>query len=171
MNKLLFVFVFLAAPVFAQDRLILECDVDRQQFYYKGATQDINSGKDKIQIDITPIKNPSANSMSIEIKGSKHYRLFAWVPLNGEYYESKSEDYLEKIKNNHGVNRSDENELVFSGKTDHGSIMATGFFLKIDRLTGLLDGSLKMGFNIAGGETVTTLNGYCKKVDHRVRKF
>lgn len=49
--------------------------------------------------------------------------------------------------------------------------MATGFFLKIDRLTGLLDGSLKMGFNIAGGKTVTTLNGYCKKVDHRVRKF
>ncbi len=171
MNKLLFVFVFLAAPVFAQDRLILECDVDRQQFYYKGATQDINSGKDKIQIDITPIKNPSSNSISIEIKGSNLYSLYAMVPLNGEYYESKSEDYLEKIKKNYGVNRSDENELVFGGKTDRGPIMPTGFFLKIDRLTGLLDGSLSVVSNTAGGVTQTTLNGYCKKVDHRVRKF
>jgi hypothetical protein len=163
--------MFLSAPVFAQDRLILECDVDRQQIYYEGSTQDINGGKDKIQIDITPSKSPSANYMSIEIKGSKHFRLSAWVPLNGEYYESKSEDQLEKINNNFGVNRSDEDKLVFVGKTNYGSIMATGFFLTIDRLTGLLDGSLKTGFNIADGETHTTLIGYCKKVEHRARKF
>jgi len=164
MNKLAFVFAFLVAPVFAQDRLILECDVERRQDL-GGRGWEKNDGRDRIQIDlITPDNLPAdrRNWFRIAIKGSEHFDLSAWLPPPGESYD---------FGHTTGKNQSNESMFLFYGKDEGRADRSLSYWLEIDRITGLLQGSISTTNKVTNIWVQTRLSGHCKKVDSRARKF
>jgi len=171
--------VIFSNPAMAQEKLILLCDVNFENMYIVNGREKIESGKDKIQIDITSIELPNGHEyepfkslLNIYIKGSTNLALHVLAPPEGNEPippEGKGPitSYLGE-----GTNRSSATVLFFTGSTLETDLLNTNkkkqryFSLRIDRVTGLVEGTY-----VGGYPNLRNFTGTCKKFDAKKRAF
>lgn len=153
----LFLFFFVSL-VLAQERLILTCDVTYQsEIYPRGES---SKGIEKIQIDIE--SHPEGFGFRpwhiVEVKGSHNIELHFGSPPEGESF--KNEDGTSRD------NKSTNQEYFFYGYKKNYLVQNKNDFysLKIDRVTGLVDGAYTFTFSPKVSGQLNFI-GTCKKVD------